>query len=260
MRNFQNRLVRVAAAAVAMIGWGAALVIAVPAALAAPLEFTFTKIADTSTPIPGGTGTFTAFGQRPSIDGGDVAFQGSGDPSFTQQGIYSTVGGPLGVVADRNTAIPGGTGNFLFVGGQSIDGGDVAFQGSGAGRIGIYSTVGGPLGVVADNNTATPGGTGNFASFSFASIDGGDVAFLAVSDPNFSLRGIYSTVGGLNAVADFGTAIPGGTGNFTFFGNNPSISGGDVAFRGSGVGQSGIYRTVGGPLGVVADQNASLYL
>ncbi len=52
MSNFQNRLgrlgrlVHVAAAAVAVIGWGAALVIAVPAALAATIDFTFTKIAD----------------------------------------------------------------------------------------------------------------------------------------------------------------------------------------------------------------------
>ncbi len=42
----QRRLVRVAAAALAVVGWGAALVIAVPAALAATIDFTFTKIAD----------------------------------------------------------------------------------------------------------------------------------------------------------------------------------------------------------------------
>ena len=46
MRTLQRRLVRVAAAAVAVVGWGAALVIAVPAALAATIDFTFTKIAD----------------------------------------------------------------------------------------------------------------------------------------------------------------------------------------------------------------------
>ncbi len=253
MSNFQRRLVRVAAAAVAVIGWGAALVIAVPAALAAPLEFTFTKIADTSTPIPGGTGNFTAFGQRPSIDGGDVAFLGFGDPSFTQRGIYSTVGGPLGVVADFGTAVPGGTGNFTnFGNAPSIDGGDVAFFGisSSFPFLGIYSTVGG-LNVVADLGTAIPSGTGNFTSFSFASIGGGEVAFFGVGSSG--QQGTYSTVGGLNAVADLGTGIPGGTGNFTGFGNNPSIRGGNVAFRGSGIGQGGIYRTVVGGLNAVAD-------
>ena len=152
-----------------MIGWGAALVIAVPAALAAPLEFTFTKIADTNTPIPGGTGTFTGFGVAPSIDGGDVAFIGFGDPGFTALGIYSTVGGTLGVVANLNTPIPGGTGNFTNLGSNfdnpSIDGGVVAFHGTGTGQQGIYSKVGGTLGAVADLNTPIPGGTGNFTGF-----------------------------------------------------------------------------------------------
>ncbi len=97
MSNFQRRLVRVAAAAVAVVGWGAALVIAVPAALAATIDFTFTKIADTTTPIPGGTGNLTGFDGPPSIDGGDVAFRGVG--SSLQLGIYSTVGG-LNAVAD----------------------------------------------------------------------------------------------------------------------------------------------------------------
>ena len=36
----------VAAAVVAVVGWGAVLVIDVPAALAATIDFTFTKIAD----------------------------------------------------------------------------------------------------------------------------------------------------------------------------------------------------------------------
>ena len=141
MSNFQNRLVRVAVAAVAVIGWGAALVIAVPAALAAPIEFTFTRIADTSTPIPSGTGNFTLFSQSPSIDGGDVAFLGFGDPSFTQQGIYSTVGG-LNAVANTSTAIPSGTGNFTFFGNNpSISGGDVAFTGGRAGQLGVYTSL-----------------------------------------------------------------------------------------------------------------------
>ncbi len=179
MSNFQNRLMRVAAAAVAVIGWGAALVIAVQAALAAPIVFTFTRIADTSTPIPGGAGDFTSFGQSPSIDGDDVAFQGSGDSSFTQQGIYSTVGG-LNAVANLSTAIPSSTGFFTSFGSVTIDGGDVAFNGAG---------------------------------------------------PSSAQFGIYSTVGGLNVVADFDTLIPVGTGKFTYFGNNPYISCGDVKVR-----------------------------
>ena len=43
---------------------------------------TFTKIADTSTPVPGGTGNFIHFSSpavlTPAIDGGKVAFYGTG--------------------------------------------------------------------------------------------------------------------------------------------------------------------------------------
>jgi hypothetical protein len=62
-------------------------------------------------------------------------------------------------------------------------------------------------------------------------------------------------------VADTATAIPGGSGNFEGFGN-PSISGTTVAFygqRGTGLSsERGVFvgPPSGGPLGVVADQNA----
>ncbi|MDA2921278.1 hypothetical protein MYX76_17600, partial [Desulfobacterota bacterium AH_259_B03_O07] len=64
--------------------------------------FTFRKVADTNTPIPGGTGTFTGIGV-PSLDGDNVVFQGFG--TSEQQGIYTDIGG-LSVVADKSTMIP----------------------------------------------------------------------------------------------------------------------------------------------------------
>ena len=68
------------------------------------------KIADTSTPIPGGTGTFTSFDARAS-----EIFRGTG--ANGQQGIYRPAVGkqPLSVIADRNTAAPGG-GTFTTFG------------------------------------------------------------------------------------------------------------------------------------------------
>ena len=70
------------------------------------------------------------------------------------------------VIADKNTAIPGGSGNFTSFYHPSLDGGNVAFQGTGSGQSGIYTDIGG-LGVVADLNTAIPGGSGNFTELGY---------------------------------------------------------------------------------------------
>ena len=92
--------------------------------------FNFRKLADANTPIPGGVGTFIAFG-GPSLDRGNVAFCGRG--SGLQEGCYTEICGDLGLVADLNTPFPsGGTGNFTLIGGgSSLDGDLVVFTGSG---------------------------------------------------------------------------------------------------------------------------------
>src|SRR5262245_41771709 len=77
------------------------------------LSFTFQIIADTNTSIPGGFGTFVAGFNPPSVDGTDVAFLG-GDGQ-TQTGLYKSSGGLLQVVADYNTSVPGGSGNFAVL-------------------------------------------------------------------------------------------------------------------------------------------------
>jgi PEP-CTERM motif len=102
--------------------------------------FTFTKIADTNTAIPGGSGDFVSFGS-PSISGGNVAF--SGADSNTQPGIYAYIGGTLVMIADTNTAIPGGSGDFASFGGRSsISGSNVAFLGAGSNTVpGIYADI-----------------------------------------------------------------------------------------------------------------------
>ena len=97
------------------------------------VDFDYALIADENTPIPGGTGNFTSFG-NPSLDGGNVAFQGFGT---SQIAIYTDIGG-LGVVADESTAIPGGTGNFAALFSPSLSEGNVAFSALGTGQSGIY--------------------------------------------------------------------------------------------------------------------------
>ena len=77
----------------------------------APVLFGYVveKIADTSTPLPAGTGAFAAFGV-PSIDGGTVAFRADGD--MGQKGVYALVGNTLTKVANLDTPVPGGGGQF----------------------------------------------------------------------------------------------------------------------------------------------------
>ncbi len=115
--------------------------------------FTFTKIADTNTPIPDGSGNFTGIG-NPAISGGTVGFLGSG--SGSQQGIYTGTGGTVAKIADTNTLTPNGSGNFSGFSNPAISGGTVAFFGFGSGQQGIFTGAGGTLSTVADTNTANP--------------------------------------------------------------------------------------------------------
>jgi hypothetical protein len=224
------------------------------------IEGTLAVAADEHTAIPGGSGNFTGFGYAVSVGGADAAFSGFG--SGGQSGIYTFIEGTLAAAADEHTAIPGGSGNFTAFGNAvSIGGGDLVFPGLGSeGQRGIYTFIGGTLAVAADLSTAIPGGSGNFTAFGFviASLGGGDAAFSGFGSEG--QRGIYTFIGGTLAVAaDLNTAIPGGSGNFTAFGNPVSLGGGDAAFLGSGSGgQSGIYTFIGGTLAVAADLSTAI--
>ena len=229
------------------------------------------RAADTATAIPGGTGNFTSFLQvsppivpSPVISGNNVAFFGAGTGG--QQGIYTydyVVGtGPPIKIADTATPIPGGTGAFTgFASQPSLSGNNVAFIGAGAsGQEGIYRATGGSSIKLADLNTAIPGGIGNFTTFLSLglpiapAISGTSVAFFGAGSGG--QQGIYAIQSGpLLKIADTGTAIPGGTGDFTSFGD-VSLSDSDVAFLGFGAsGQEGIYDLTGGTLTDVVDLN-----
>ena len=214
---------------------------------------TFTSLAGTSTAIPGGTGSFTAFSPdpllppNPCISFGNVAFFGAG--ASGQQGIYEMPSNaPITKLADLMTAIPGGTGNFMALENPSISGSKVVFLGSDAsGQQGVYVAIppGPPL-KIADLMTAVPGGTGNFTAFPPGPpvISGDNVAFLAGGSGG--QQGVYVTFppGPPLKIADLMTAVPGGTGNFTAFPPGPpSLPPGPpakVLFIGSGAsGQQG---------------------
>jgi hypothetical protein len=166
-------------------------------------------VADLATPVPGDIGNFSGFNDPVSSGAGGGAFFAF---EAIQQGVYTSVGGSAVLVADLNTGIPGGVGNFTgFNNPVSLGGGDVAFFGFGSGgQSGIYTFIGGTLAVAADLNTGIPGGVGNFTGFNNpVSLGGGDVAFFGLGSGGQS--GIYTFIGGTLAVAaDENTGIPGG--------------------------------------------------
>ena len=146
-------------------------------------EFTFTRIVDTNTAIPGGSGNFISFTDSfVSVDKGDVAFGaviGTDSSGFPASGVYTYISGNLGKVADVNTPLPGGTGNFTDATEPWLENGSVAFAGSGNDQQwGFYTNLGGSLRVVADTNTPAPGGTGTFFIFQdTASLSAGVISF-----------------------------------------------------------------------------------
>ena len=156
------------------------------------------------TPVPGGTGTFVDFGDEdatgviahlsgiPAVDDGVVVFRGRG--SDGEHGVYREHNGVFSVIADLNTPIPGGTGNFTdFEAGRlagNIDDDQIVFVGSGAGgQQGMYLWNAGTLSVIVDNTTYAGAGTQGMG------FDHGAVAFLA-SPAGGGNQGIFTTLGG----------------------------------------------------------------
>jgi hypothetical protein len=243
-------------------------------------------MADLTTPIPGGSGSFTElrdlrFSAIPGDPCRDAAAIGSGPGG--QQGVYlftSCEVGPSNLpalrLADLGTSIPDGAGTFTGVSDLALRAiptdpiREAAFIGEGVGQLGVYvafaSRTGQPAPppiAIADLGTSIPGGSDTFTalrepSLSFIPTDPiHEVAF--VGDGSGGQQGIYgasfsdnSGSGAIVALADRSTPIPGGNGAFTAL-REPSLSfiPGDpcheAAFIGDGAGgQQGIYATTFG--------------
>ncbi len=236
-----------------------AIVLSLSPLSASGLDFDYVKIADFNTTVPDGGSTPFGLFQLPALNGYSVAFRGNkaavGGGSMGKDALYISAGGTLTQVVSSSTTIPAGSGTFISFGDPSPSAGNIAFTGfNGSNVPGIYSNVGG-LNRVADVSTNIPSGSGTFTSFGNATaLDGGNVLFYGLGASG--QQGLYSSVGGLHAVANTGTPIPSGTGNFASFSNGASFNNDNVAFIGTGSGgQSGVYTDVGGSLHVVADKN-----
>jgi hypothetical protein len=207
------------------------------------------RVADTSTPVPGGSGTFWAIVAE-TFDGASSAFVGAGINQ--RSGLYSDQGGQLHVVADTTTAIPSGAGNFSGLGTPAIRNGSLAFLGYGPSDFsGVYSMAGGSH-RVADTVMPRPEG-GNFTSFSdqWFDFDGQNAFFIGRYTGG---RGIYTDAGGtLHSVVRSGDPTPAG-GVFQSFANL-SADQGRIAFTYTRSGGGGVASNFGGTLEIVADQN-----
>ena len=122
-------------------------------------------IVDRTTPIPGGTGTFTSFWFLKAGPSGMV-FVGKG--SSGQVGIYRHDGTAVRVVADTATPIPGGSGTFqgfstlpdpdVFFPRFLVTNDTVVFFGTGAGgQDGIYADFRGDLRKIVDATDSLDG-------------------------------------------------------------------------------------------------------
>jgi len=213
------------------------------------VSFTFTRVVDTNSPIPGGSGNFIFFtdpfstramDDRPAvaIENGTIVFSGSG--AFGQRGIYAVpVGGSITTIADTNTALPDGAGNFRLFGTPSVSQGNAAFSGSGEitpiAQGVFFVPLGSSITTIADHDTPVPGGIGIFRGIGQVSLDNANVAFVHSSLGRDRIF-VASGGGAISLVADSNL--------FGVF-NGLSFNGGIVAFI---AGQSSIFAApVGSP-------------
>lgn len=232
-------------------------------------QFSFTRIVDTSTAIPNGTGNFQGFSSTdvPTISQGSVLFNGFG--SAQQQGIYSfPVTSGTGIrIADRTSVIPGSSSTtFNSLQNPVVKNGTVTLMGFTANSAGIfaYPASGGAGTVIADRNTLIPGTTEAIFSLvtDSTSFDGNRVVFRATTQSGLInvLSFLPNGTGGVR-VAGNTTPIPSGTGNFnSVFGSFTDITANTVAFRGSSGSQAGVYTfpATGGSGTRIIDLNSSI--
>jgi hypothetical protein len=242
------------------------LCLPVQANAATSLAFTTSILADTTTGIPGGTGSFVTFDPNlalspvdPCVSDGNLGFWGAG--SGGQQGVYGIVSGVLTRVADLSSPIPDGTGTFTgFTPSDPCNSGtNFVFQGSGSNaQQGVYRCQPSDPCRIADTTTAIPGGSGTFVSFGLDSLSGTNEAFVGNGSGSQGVDRCIPT-DPCRVVADTSTAIPSGTGLFTGF-DQPRISGTNAAFLGFGSSaQSGVYVcTPGDPCRVLVNATTTI--
>jgi len=218
-------------------------------------EYTFVKIADTATAVPGGNGgTFEGVSlSLPAVNSLRVAFRGEGGGV---DGVFASEGKTLGSVAAVGDPVSGGgTINTIF--------NDFAFSGGvvniialpSSGLRGIYSADATGLSKIVEFGEPAPL-EGTFSTIFFVSRQRANLAFQANITGGPGIAGVFARIAGANElVADTTTIIPGSAPTtFSSF-RDPDISGKNVAFHGGFGAITGIYARIDGTLTKVADIN-----
>jgi len=196
-----------------------------------------TRIADTSTPMPGGEGDpfddddddiyFSSFGPaRPHVVGENLLFYGtSGIVGGYQDGIYqwNPVTGFTNLV-DTNFEVPGkGVKFYNFRDAPFGSGEELVFSTWTTPynhNTSVYRmTLGGAISIVADDATLIPGSQVSFNQFpESVMMENGEAAFIGQSLGNFGIwnYGIYlsNPNGDIEMLFDVTTRVPGGYGTF----------------------------------------------
>lgn len=220
-------------------------------------------VANTRTPVPGGTGTFGDGLRSYPLDnsGSSIAFVGG---NSSRAGVVTRFDGVLDFAADFQTPVPDAKGNFqFFFDRPSVEGRDIAFAGSvdaAHARPGVYLSSNGKLSRVADNATVIPNGGATFARFNDWRVqEGGRVTFSG-DNTSAGQGGIYRRQGdALAALVDRMTPVPDGHGQFDVFGRL-SVDGNDVAFGALNTDpkHEGLFKLTGGTVQRVVDASTPI--
>ncbi len=207
---------------------------------------TISVIADASTAVPGGSGTFLTRFIDVDSDATKTAFT-------SDLGVYEFESNTLSAVADTDTVIPGfSPATFGAFGDVEVTNGDVVFLGGETSILGIFRDQSGTLSSVVDTTTSLPGLPTTPTDFFSLATDQGDIAFRVDSSGG---PGVFRESGGtITLIADLSTAGS-GLSTFTEF-RGVSIRNGTVSFVGlqqPSIGSEffAIFRGSGGALSLV---------
>ncbi len=225
------------------------------------IDGTLALVANYATPAPGSGGGYFGYFPGMSFDGQSVAFGADVWEGTTggRRGFYTNQGGSLRVVANQNTALPGGHGNWTwpfaaFVHYPQIADGRVTFWGytpinPTEGYQGIFIDDGGQLSIVADTETEAPGNGARFLGFSSHGAASSAAGSTFTGGDGITQGAYSSTHSGLAAIAVNGTPVPDGLSTFSYsIGSSQVNASGTVAFEGgsSPGNRYGIYFSTSG--------------
>ena len=201
----------------------------------------FTKVADTATPIPGGSGLFTGFVDARDFDGRTVVFDGYGNGG--QEGLYSFRDGSLELLVNRNTLAPGTAQTFSIFFDVAVSGNMAVFTagwpgGSTSGcqfaaNEGVFAV---PLGTTVPMTLADSSASG-IQCFHGVDLDHGQVVVTGGNLPVDVFHNHQGTIlrllgaQSLQTWVDVSTPVPGGGGaTFVGFDQEVSLRDGSLAF------------------------------